>query len=43
MMTGWSEEIKEYEGNNLNIDFIVMKPFELSILVGHINNLGIPA
>jgi signal transduction histidine kinase len=43
MMTGWSEEIKEYEGNNLNVDFIIMKPFELSVLAGHINDLGISA
>jgi len=38
MMTGWSEEIKAKKGNGLNVDFIIIKPFELSELVGHIND-----
>jgi len=37
-MTGWSEEIKAKKGNGLNVDFIIIKPFELSELVGHIND-----
>ncbi len=38
MMTGWSEKIKAKEGNGLNVDFIIIKPFELSDLAGHIND-----
>ena len=38
MMTGWSEKIKAKEGNGLNVDFIIKKPFELSVLAEHIND-----
>ncbi|MBT6226690.1 MAG: response regulator [Candidatus Scalindua sp.] len=38
MMTGWSEKIKAKEGKGLNIDFIIKKPFELSVLADHIND-----
>ncbi|MBT6051912.1 MAG: hypothetical protein HOG49_34345, partial [Candidatus Scalindua sp.] len=36
--TGWSEKIKAKEGKGLNIDFIIKKPFELSVLADHIND-----
>jgi len=38
IMTGWSEKITAKEENELNIDFTIKKPFELSDLVGHIND-----
>ena len=38
MMTGWSDKIEAKEGNGLNIDFIIKKPFELSVLADHIND-----
>ena len=38
MMTGWSDKIEAKEGNGLNIDFIIKKPFELSVLAEHIND-----
>lgn len=38
MMTGWSEKVRAKKGNGLDVDFIIKKPFELSVLADHINN-----
>ena len=38
LITGWSERIVTEGANELNVDFIIKKPFEFSELVWHIND-----
>lgn len=37
VMTGWSEKIETEDKDELNVDFIIRKPFEFSELTEHIN------
>lgn len=39
VMIGWSEKIEGIDKNELNVDFIIKKPFKFSVLVGHINDV----
>ncbi|MCP4269336.1 MAG: PAS domain S-box protein, partial [Candidatus Brocadiaceae bacterium] len=39
LMTGWSERIETEDHNDLNVDFIIKKPFKLAELTKHINEL----
>ena len=39
LITGWSEKIEDSDNNNLNLDFIVKKPFEFSALSEQINRI----
>ena len=41
LITGWSKKIDFEKDENLKVDFIVRKPFDLSELSKHINNLSI--
>ncbi len=39
VMTGWSEKVETKDENELNVDFIIKKPFNFSVLAGHVNDL----
>jgi CheY-like chemotaxis protein len=39
IITGWNEEFKPVEGQEFKVDFVVRKPFDLSELVKHINDV----
>jgi len=39
IITGWNEEFKPAEGQEFKVDFVVRKPFDLSELVKHINDV----
>ncbi len=39
VMTGWSEKVETKDENELNVDFIIKKPFNFSVLAGHINDI----
>ncbi len=41
IITGWSEKLKPLEEENMNVDFIIKKPFDFSELSKHINDLRI--
>ncbi|MGR3303462.1 MAG: response regulator [Candidatus Scalindua sp.] len=41
IMTGWGEKLKSIDEEGLKVDFIIKKPFDFSVLTGHINDLGI--
>ncbi len=36
-MTGWSEKIEAEDKDELNVDFIIRKPFKFPVLTEHIN------
>jgi hypothetical protein len=37
--TGWDEKLTPPEDEGLKVDFIIEKPFDLSVLSMHINDL----
>ncbi len=37
VMTGWSEKIETEDKDELNVDFIIRKPFKFPVLTEHIN------
>ena len=39
MITGWKEEIVGKDKEELNVDFIIRKPFDLSELTKNINDV----
>ncbi len=39
IITGWGEEFKPAVGEEFKVDFVVRKPFDLSELVKHINDV----
>ena len=39
LITGWSEKIESSDNAVLNVDFIIKKPFEFSVLSSHINSI----
>ena len=39
MITGWKEEIVGKDKEELNVDFIIRKPFDFSVLSKHINDV----
>ena len=39
LITGWSEKIESFYNEDLQIDFIIKKPFDFSELSKHINNI----
>jgi DNA-binding response OmpR family regulator len=39
IITGWVEELKPVTSRELNVDFIMKKPFEFSELTKHINEI----
>ncbi|MCP4267384.1 MAG: PAS domain S-box protein [Candidatus Brocadiaceae bacterium] len=39
IITGWEESIKSLEEKGIKVDFILKKPFNLSVLIRHINDL----
>ncbi len=41
IITGWGEKLKPLDDEGLKVDFIIKKPFDLSELSRHINDLGI--
>ena len=41
LITGWGEKLKPIEDEDFKVDFIIKKPFDLSELTRHINDLGI--
>ncbi len=41
MITGWDGKLLPKNNKNLNIDFIIKKPFEFEVLMKHINELFI--
>ncbi len=41
ILTGGDEKLKSLEEEGFKVDFILKKPFNLSELTRHINNLGI--
>ncbi|MBS1258743.1 MAG: Sensor histidine kinase RcsC [Candidatus Scalindua arabica] len=41
IITGWGEKLKPIDDEEFKVDFIIKKPFDLSELSKHINELGI--
>jgi len=39
IITGWGEEIKAVDKEDMKVDFIIRKPFDLPVLINHINAL----
>lgn len=39
LITGWKEEIENKDKEGLNVDFILRKPFDLTVLTKHINDV----
>ena len=39
LISGWSEKIESFYNEDLQIDFIIKKPFDFSELSKHINNI----
>ncbi len=39
IITGWSEKLKAIENEDFKVSFIIKKPFNLSELSGHINDV----
>ncbi len=39
LITGWSEKIEDSKDGDLNVDFLIKKPFEFSVLSSYVNSL----
>ncbi|MCP4975120.1 MAG: response regulator, partial [Maribacter sp.] len=39
IITGWGERVKRVEEEGMKVDFILKKPFDLSSLTKHINDV----